>query len=308
MRTQWAQIALCTWLLIGQQLTHAQRQTSANDTSKDSGSCPSALPNDEPPSGSEISISDVTFSGFIQMPISYQEEIVASIKQQRYLYVDGLVEDAVERVKAGWQNHGYFKVEASGNAKTLTSSAGSIQIALFVNVEENVQYRLGEITFKNNRILSDSAKLRDLLPIQDRAIFSREKIAEGLENLRKVYGEDGFINYTGVPSITFDDEKKLAYLEIDVDEGKQFHVSSVDILGVDKAAQQQILRDFPLGQIYNFRLFDLFLKRHSSVFAFPSNDPWHVKKRLDEQTATVSIMLDARPCPVDETGQSVKNP
>jgi outer membrane protein assembly factor BamA len=300
MHLRLAHITLCAWLLIGQQLTHAQKQTSANDSSNNSVSCPSVVPDEQPPSGPEISISDVTLSGFIQMPISYQAEIVASIKQQRHVYpLDGVVEEAVERVREGWQNRGYFKVEASGNAKTLTTSASSIQIALFVNVEENAQYRLGGISFKNNRALLDSANLRDLLPVKDGEIFGREKIAEGLENLRRIYGQHGYINYTGVPSTTFDDEKKLAYLEIDMDEGKQFYFSTVEILGVDVAAQQRILKDFPAGQIYNSRLFDLFVKRHSSVFPFPSNDPWHVKKRLNEREATVSITLDARLCPTD---------
>ena len=298
MRLRLALIALCTWLLTGQQLTHAQKQTSANDSSKNSVSCPSALPHDEPPSGPEISISDVTFSGFIQMPIPYQEEIVASIKQRRYVSpLDGVVEEAVERVKAGWQNHGYFKVEASGNAKTVTTSASNIQITLLVNVEENAQYHLGGITFKHNRILLDSAKLRDLLPIKDGEIFSREKIAEGLETLRKVYGEFGYINYTGVPSTTFDDEKKLAYLEIDVDEGKQFLVNGVEVEGLDEPARQKVLSDLLLkpGQPYNSRLWELSLLKMAALFpgceCRPSQ-PLH----LDEGTGTVAVTLDFRPC------------
>jgi len=300
MRLQLAHFALCAWLLFGQQLTLAQQQTSSNESSHHAFPCPLAPSQDEHPSGPEISISDMTFSGFIQMPVSDQQEIVASIKRQKYaISLDGVVEEALERVRAGWQNHGYFKAEVNGEAKTLSTSAASIRIALFVHVDENAQYRMGGITFKNNRALSDSAKLRDLFPIKDGEIFSREKIAEGLENLRKVYGEYGYINYTGVPSTTFDDEKKLGYLEIGVDEGKQFYVSSVDVVGMDGAAQRDILKDFPVGQIYNSRLFDLFLKRHSSVFPFSSNDPWHVKKRLDESAATVEITLDARACPVD---------
>jgi outer membrane protein insertion porin family len=242
----------------------------------------------------------VTFSGSIQMPIPYQEEVVDSIKQRRYVApLDRVVEEAVERVKAGWQNHGYFKVEAIGNAKTLTTSASSIQIALFVNVEENAQYRLGGITFKNNRILSDSAKLRDLFPIKDGDIFGREKVAEGIEKLRKLYGEYGYIDYTPVPSTTFDDDNKLAFLEVDSDEGKQFYVSSIEVIGVDAAAERKIFKDFPAGQIYNPRLLALFVEKHSSLFPLPSNDPFHVKTRRDEQAGTVSIILDARLCMVE---------
>jgi outer membrane protein assembly factor BamA len=69
----------------------------------------------------------------------------------------------------------------------------------FVHVRKNPQYRLGRIIFKNIRVFLDSAKLRDLFPVKDGEIFDREKIAEGLENLRTVSGEYGYINYIGVP-------------------------------------------------------------------------------------------------------------
>lgn len=300
MRLRLALMVLCSWLLIGQQTAQVEKQTPAHESSQHAFACPSSTSQDEPSSGREISINDVTFSGFIQMPVSDQEEIASSIKRETHgSSVDNMVEEALERVRAGWQNHGYFKVQVNGEGKALKKNGTDLEIAFFVHVDENIQYRLGRITFKNNRDIPNSAALRDLFPINDGDIFSREKIAEGLQNLRKEYGQFGYINYVGVPSTTFDDEKKLTYLEIDVDEGKQFYVSSVDALGVDSAIQQDILKDFPAGQIYNSRLFDLFLKRHSSAFPFSSDDPRHVKKRLDERAATVAITLDVRPCPVD---------
>jgi outer membrane protein assembly factor BamA len=160
-------IAFVAWLLGGSSPTHGQEQ-SPTEKYAPLVSCPSLSVHEEPSFGPEISITNVTFSGFIQMPISDQEEIAASIKRLRCAHpLDGVVEETLERVRAGWQNHGYFKAEVSGDAKTLTTSATSIQLALFVHVEENAQYRLGGITFKNNKVLSNSAKLRDEFPIKD---------------------------------------------------------------------------------------------------------------------------------------------
>jgi len=298
MRFRLAQVGLFSWLLVGQYLVHAQQETSANDGYNRVAPCTLVPHHDEPPSGPEISIRNVTFSGFIEMPIWDQQEIADSIKRQKYTSpLDGVVEEALERVKAGWQNRGYFKTEATGDAKTLTASATSIEVALFVHVEENAQYRLGAITFKNNKVLTDTTKLRDLFPIKNGEVFSREKIATGLENLRKVYGEYGYINYTGVPATTFDEEKKVAYLEVDVDEGKQFLVSGVQVEGLDDTAGQKVLRDLLLkpGQIYNSRLWELSLLKIAALFpgceCRPSQ-PLH----LDEGTGTVAVTLDFRPC------------
>lgn len=297
MRMRLLAIAFVAWLLGGSSLSHAQEQ-SPTENYAPHVSCPSLSVHEEPPSGPEISITNVTFSGFIQMPISDQEEMAASIKRLRYAHpLDGVVEETLERVRAGWQNHGYFKVEVSGDAKTLTTSATSIQLALFVHVEENAQYRLGGITFKNSKVLSNSAKLRDVFPIKDGEIFSREKIAEGLENLRKVYGEYGFINYTGVPSTRFDDEKKQVYLEIDADEGKQFYVSRINVEGIGAPPRQQLLKELAIkpGDIYNSRLWELSLERVASLF--PDGDCRSDRPlQLDERTGTVAVTLDFRPC------------
>ncbi|MGB0036036.1 MAG: hypothetical protein WBP79_11235, partial [Candidatus Acidiferrales bacterium] len=100
-------------------------------------------------------------------------------------------------------------------------------------------------------------------------------------------------NYTGVPATTFDDEKRLAFLEIDVDEGKQFYVSSINIVGADA----ELLNDLALtpGQIYNVRLIELFLRKH--LPRADVNDPNIQSRRLDERNGTVAITFDFRVCP-----------
>jgi outer membrane protein insertion porin family len=256
----------------------------------------SASDNKEP-SGPEASITGVTFSGFIQLPMLDQDQIASSIMQQSYDSVYGVIEYGLERVRAGWQNHGYFKVQVSDEASTVTSTPDGQRVVLSVHVEEGLQYNLGGITFRNNRAISDVA-LRALFPIKEGEIFT-ERVAVGLENLRKAYGELGYLNYTGVPDTTFDDEKKLAFLEIDIDEGKQFHLTRVDILGLDGPSQREVLKDMRVGQIYNQRLFELSLTKHTSLLrSLQDDDPWHVAKRMDERMGTVEIVLDTRQCPV----------
>ena len=93
----------------------------------------------------------------------------------------------------------------------LMQSGPGKAVDITMPIEEGDKYRLGKITFKNNKAITNTAALRSLFPLKDGDIFSREKIAKGLEDLRKAYGEYGYINYTGVPNTTFDDDKKLAY-------------------------------------------------------------------------------------------------
>lgn len=263
-------------------------------------SCPTPhLSEDGQPPGLEISIVEVTFSGFLRMPVSDQDEIAASIKEQAYgtASADEVTEVAQEIARAGWQNHGYFKVLANGDARTLTSSPGSQRIAFTVQVDEGLQYSLGGIAFKHNNAIGNADVLRGLFPIKDGDIFSREKVATGLQNLSMAYGELGYINFTSVPETKFDDEKKFVYIDIDIDEDKQFYVGGINFTGLDEAARQELLKDLPIteGQIFNSRLWELsLLKLGSRLPDCGCAD--HQVRALDERAGTVALTFDFRPC------------
>ncbi len=291
MRRRVAQIVIFTGACLLADESHVRAQSTACPPSSASAS------DDKGSSGPRISITEVTFSGFLQIPIPDRDRIADSIKQKEYgNSLDGLIDDAVERVKAGWRDRGYFKVRASGEEATLSSSPTSRRIALSFHVDEGLQYRLREITFKNNKVIRDLAALRGLFPINDGDIFSREKVATGLDNLRKAYGDMGYINFVSVPDAKLDDDNRLASLDIDVDEGKQFHMGAVNILGLDESTRKELLDTFPMkrGQIYDNKLFESFLVNHASMF--PEGGHGYSLKQ-NAKAGTVTASFDFRPCP-----------
>jgi outer membrane protein insertion porin family len=218
------------------------------------------------------------------------------------------LEEDTERVRAEYQNRGYFKVVVN-DAKTeihdtghkgihvpLLQSGPGKAVDITMPVEEGDKFRLGKITFKNNKAISNTAALRSLFPLKDGDIFSRDKIAKGLEALRKAYGQFGYINYTGVPSTTFDDEKKLAFLEIDIDEGKQFYVRRIEFTGNTTTRDKVIRRELSLeeGGIYDSRLWELSLMRLNQLSYFDQlkpDDPNVTEKKLDEKNGQVDLTL-----------------
>jgi len=254
----------------------------------------------EQPSGPEVWIDNVTFSGFLRLPVSDQEEIAATVSKKSHgPLFDGVVEEALERIRAGWQDRGYFKVQVRGDAKEISRTSTEIHVGLFAQIDEHQRYTLSEITFKhgNYHAVVSEDFLRSRFLIKDGEVFSREKIATGLENVRKVYGEMGYLNYVGVPSTTFDDKKRAISVVVDLDSGKQFYISSINVLGRDEPSSQALLRDFPLmaGQIYNQRLWELGMQRQGSMLPILECHSQQAIK-MDEQTGTVALTLDFRPC------------
>ena len=89
--------------------------------------------------------------------------------------------------------------------------------------------------------------MRSLFPIKDGDIFSREKIGKGLENLRKAYGELGYINFTSDSEHRLSTRtKRLVFLDIDVDEGKQFFVRRIEFQGNTTTRDKVIRREIAL--------------------------------------------------------------
>ena len=218
------------------------------------------------------------------------------------------LEEDTERVRNEYQNRGYFKANVTDpktqihdtghkgfHVPLLQSGAGK-SVDITMPIEEGERYTLGSITFKNNKAVTNSKALRGLFPIKDGDIFSREKVAKGLENLRKAYGELGYINFTGLPETKFDDDKKLIFLEIDVDEGKQFYVRRIEFQGNTTTRDKVIRREVALeeGSIYNSHLWELSLLRLNQLGYFDQlkpDDPNTTIRQLDEKDGLVDLTL-----------------
>ena len=218
------------------------------------------------------------------------------------------LEEDTERVRAEFQNRGYFKVLVD-EPKTEIHDTGHTgfhipglqpglgkSVDITMPIEEGERYHLGTITFKNNKAIPNQAALRSLFPMKDGDIFSREKVGKGLENLRKAYGEAGYINFTSVPDTKFDDEKKTVDLTIDVDEGKQFYVRRIEFQGNTTTRDKVIRREVALeeGQIYNSRYWELSLLRLNQLGYFDQlkpDDNNTTERHLDEKAGTVDLTL-----------------
>ena len=258
---------------------------------------------DKGPTRPEISIVDVSFIGPLQLPASDQEQIVSSVKQATHgISLNEVRDEGLEKIKNGWQDRGYFNAQVTGETRTLSISPESKHIALSVQVEEGLRYNLKGITFKNNKAIGNVDTLRGFFRIEDGDVFSREKIGKGLEDLRKAYGEIGFINFTSVPDTQFDDENGLISLVIDVDEGKQFRIGSVKVIGLDDAAREEVLKNLPKrGEVFNNRSWE-----RSLVTNYPmlpdcgcgdvADEIVQKMRQIDERTETVRLTFDFRPC------------
>lgn len=116
-----------------------------------------------------------------------------------------------------YQERGYFRAEVADPKFKVVRRNGKLeQIDVTISVEEGRQYRLKDISFTGGSVFPVAA-LRRQFPIKSGDIFDTDRISVGLENLRKLYGASGFINFTPVPDTAVDDDPGLISLKIDID-------------------------------------------------------------------------------------------
>lgn len=244
-----------------------------------------------------VVLRNVLFTGAYQLPVTETEKLAQELQSRKFHGSDWLRE-VEERARYFWQNHGYFKVELTANAKPLPDGSEVLQpYSTTVTVlNEGAQYRLGSIGFEN--IIANAANtLRKLFPLNDGEIFRAESIQKGLENLRRAYGEVGHLNFTAVPIPHVDDTRHLISLTLHCEEGKVFFVRSVKFTGIPTDLAATLASRFLLkrGDVFNARLLQVFFDDNVKLLPPGATVEHSSQLKIDNENQTVDISLNFAP-------------
>lgn len=220
-------------------------------------------------------------------------------------YDSSKLEEDTERVRFYYQTKGFFKVLVDDPKTKIRDTKpgfpyigrhGGKVVDITMPVEEGDRYRLGTINFKGGKAITNTKALRAQFPLKDGDIFNRESIGKGLENLRKAYGELGYINFSAVPETSVDEEKKTVSLDVDLDEGKQFSVRRIEFTGNTTTRDKVIRRELALeeGNLYNSRLWELSLLRLNQLNYFEplkAEQDSDVKQNVQDSTVDLTLKV-----------------
>jgi outer membrane protein insertion porin family len=236
-------------------------------------------------------------------PIGVPHSIILENIFPRTYDASKLDEDA-DRVRQAYRDRGYVKAltaepqtnvrNAGGiNILTLRPSTGK-RVDVLIPVEEGERYRLGGITFSGYKQLNNVKAFRAQFPQKDGEYFSATLFGKGLQALQKAYGSQGFINFVGTPTPTFDDAKKLVFFNVDIDEGKKFYISRIEFTGNSLTRDRVIRRELLVeeGQAYNSQLVDLSLQRLNQLNYFDTlKSEEDVETRQNADAGTVDLLI-----------------
>ena len=217
-------------------------------------------------------------------PIGIPRSIFAEELFSRTFDSSKLEEDK-DRIRQFYQERGYFSARATGSEfKMRDTVPGRIRPLIFwpkgkpgkaadlsVTVEEGRRYRLNKINFAGVKFFRTPESLfKPIFGMGEGDIFSTSKLQKGLEQLRKLYGEFGFLDMVPEPGFEPQPNSDKIDLTLSVDEGKQFFVRRLDFTGNtttrDKVIRREVLIDE--GDLFNSRLWEISLLRLNQLGYF----------------------------------------
>ena len=236
-------------------------------------------------------------------PIGIPHSIVLENIFSRTFDASKLDEDT-ERVRLAYLDRGYMNA-STGEAKTNVRDKGGLnpftlrpsngkRVDIEIPVDEGQRYRLAGITFSGYKELNNVKAFRAQFPMKDGDWFNATLLHKGMENLRKAYGGNGFINMVGNPIPKRDDANHTVTFNIDIEEGKKFYVSRIEFTGNTITRDKVIRRELVLeeGQVYNSQLWDLSILRLNQLGYFDNlRVEDDTETHQDADAGTVDLLL-----------------
>jgi outer membrane protein insertion porin family len=202
--------------------------------------------------------------------------------------------------------HGEPRIEGLGPRRTgfpilplpfLSSVDDTLKIT--VPIIDGKLYRLGDMKIEGNSIFSEQA-IKAIIGLQKGEIANGEALSKALyENLKKYYGQQGFIQYTAEVTPTFKDSptnpnEGVADFLITIDEGKQFTLRRLEFTGNtftrDNVLRREVLMNE--GDIYAQNTFEFSITRLNQLGYFnPIDKDKDADYRTNEEEGLVDVTV-----------------
>jgi outer membrane protein insertion porin family len=217
-----------------------------------------------------------------------------------------------ERIRQFYQGRGYFQARVINHSEKVYDVYGhGIKIPLLnpkkpgkhvdvtMFIQEGDKYTLRNFTFVGMKLFRTPDLIsRQIFKMAPGDVFSTEKLQKGLEDLRKLYGNFGYIDFVGSPDpeIAIGGKDQIDMV-MDVDEGHQFFVRRIDFQGNNSTRDKVIRREMLIneGDLYSAQLWDTSILKLNQLGYFDPLKPEDAATiTRDTKTNTVDLLLKVK--------------
>ncbi len=231
-------------------------------------------------------------------------------------YDSSKLDEDADRIRVGLQQKGYFTARVIDRKITMrdvqTTNKFRLPIIqkkktrigkradLDITVDEGKLFTLAKVNFNGVKLFkTPDALMTPLFGMKEGDVFGTQKLQKGLESLRKLYGEFGYLDMVPEPSFEPDTQTGKMELTLSIDEGKQFFVRRIDFSGNtttrDKVIRRELLIDE--GDMYNSRFWELSILRLNQLGYFEvlkENESVDIKRDTKNNTVDLTVKVKER--------------
>ena len=250
----------------------------------------------------KITIDDVEFSGDNPLSNDARAQLLNRIKQLDLSVARqgdddsewlGPIEVSIREVL---EKQGYFRLVTSITPYLVRAEARELHYVVNVEIDSGPQYRLDEIHFSGATVFT-AAELRASFSLHHEDLFDASEIRKGMESMTRLYNRKGFIDMVPQPETNIDSKRLLIDVLLKVDEGKQFHVRTLEIHGLNPQGEQALKSQLEPGQVFDGSVFWNFFEEHKAEVPTDVSFDDVIQIRRDVANSSVDLIVDFRPCP-----------
>jgi len=207
-----------------------------------------------------------------------------------------------EAIKPIYLQQGFLRVKLGPPEIRLTGAPPPklpSQIPVYVPVAPGAVYRLNEIHWKGNTLVSEFT-LNGLLGVKHGDVADGMQIEAAWDHAREEYGHRGYLEAKLDPLPAFDDQAHTVSYSVTIQEGPQFRFGKMVLTGISPAAERRLLDAWPFaaGEIFDKVKFEELLAKlqthQEQVFGVL---PVHYENvghwlQTDAGKNTVDVLLD----------------
>lgn len=237
-----------------------------------------------------VVVQQVKFEGAGSVPVDVLKAIERNLVGQA-LEVSGASANITFAAKQQLVEHGYARaVVAPLEVAHLQGGA----IAVTIPIDEGPRYSFGKVHVFGAHVFSAS-DIEAKFPVAQMRGGDFSGSGAAMQAVQELYDNEGYIDFYFKPFFSADDEHRTFDLNFEVNEGHQYRVGKVTILGLDAQATKRVFDSMQPGSKYSKEK----VTQVAMKYALPLLNPWEViDAQSHRETNTVDVTFDFRQqCP-----------
>src|SRR6266516_3627655 len=152
--------------------------------------------------------------------------------------------------------------EPSAVLETADSPSCKSGLSLTIPVEEGEVYSWEKAQWSGNQSVS-TEELDAALGMKSGEVADGLKLDKGIQSAARAFGHKGHIAVHITPSPDFDETNHRVTFKLNVDEGPQYHMGSLTVLGLSESDAAQVKEDWslPEGAVYDSAYVEDFMRQ-----------------------------------------------